>query len=77
MDVARPGWRTLFFGMGVSSALVTAAAMGATQSDPLYRVPYNGDFTFTRIRYSGPGFGRFGGSAWSHDYPDADLAQVL
>lgn len=40
-------------------------------------VPYNGHFTFTRIRYSG-GFG-FGGSAWSHDYPDADrdLPRIL
>lgn len=33
--------------------------------------PYDGRFTFTRIRYSGTGFG-WGGSAWSHDYPDAD-----
>ena len=32
--------------------------------------PYDGRFTFTRIRYGG-GFGR-GGGAWSHDYPDAD-----
>jgi hypothetical protein len=35
-------------------------------------VPYNGGFTFTRIRYgSGSGFRR-GGSAWAHDYPQAD-----
>jgi hypothetical protein len=33
--------------------------------------PYDGRFTFTRIRYGGSGFGR-GGSWWSHDYPDAD-----
>ena len=33
--------------------------------------PYDGRFTFTRIRYSGSGFGR-GSSWWSHDYPDAD-----
>jgi len=26
-------------------------------------VPYNGDFTFTRVRFIG---------AWNHDYPDAD-----
>jgi hypothetical protein len=32
---------------------------------------YDGRFTFTRIRYSGSGFGRRG-SWWSHDYPDAD-----
>jgi hypothetical protein len=39
-------------------------------------VPYNADFTFTRVRYGsarggfGGGYGR--GSAWAHDYPDAD-----
>jgi hypothetical protein len=45
----------------------------------LYQVPYNGVFTFTRIRYGavgssrGGGFGAFGGSsAWNHDYPAAD-----
>lgn len=41
----------------------------------LYQVPYNGAFTFTRVRYrSGRmrGFGGRRGSAWSHDYPDAD-----
>lgn len=36
------------------------------------QVPYNGGFTFTRIRYGGNGFRR-GGSAWAHDYPQADL----
>ena len=35
-------------------------------------VEYNGSFTFARIRYgSGYGFRR-GGSAWAHDYPQAD-----
>ena len=38
-------------------------------------VPYDGRFTFTRVRYgSNRGFRRgWGGSAWSHDYPAADL----
>lgn len=35
-------------------------------------VPYNGHFTFSRVRYGGRGFGRRGGAAWAHDYPDAD-----
>jgi hypothetical protein len=36
-------------------------------------IPYDGKFTFTRIRYSS-GFRRgFGGAAWAHDYPMADL----
>jgi hypothetical protein len=34
-------------------------------------VPYDGDFTFTRIRYAGRGWGR-GGGAWAHDWPAAD-----
>ena len=44
----------------------------------LYQVPYNGRFTFTRIRYGSDGFGpgrgsRWGwSSAWNHDYPQAD-----
>ena len=38
----------------------------------LYQVPYNGYFTFTRVRYGGRFRGYGGGSAWSHDYPYAD-----
>jgi hypothetical protein len=43
----------------------------------LYEVPYNGDFTFTRIRYGTSGFSLRGGgfgsnAAWNHDYPAAD-----
>ncbi|MDH3272698.1 MAG: DUF4159 domain-containing protein [Gemmatimonadota bacterium] len=37
------------------------------------QVPYDGRFTFTRVRYRGNGFGRgWGRSAWAHDYPAAD-----
>ncbi len=71
-------------GTGVSAA--RQAAPGAVregepvqavgQRDALYQVPYNGRFTFTRIRYGGGmslrGWGRRG-SSWAHDYPDADL----
>lgn len=48
------------------------------RQDPLYQVPYNGAFTFTRVRYGSGGlrgFGRRGrgwGSAWNHDYPAGD-----
>jgi hypothetical protein len=43
------------------------------------RVPYNGKFTFTRLRYNGGGFGRGWSNAWNHDYPQADmhLPQIL
>jgi hypothetical protein len=45
-------------------------------------IPYNGDFTFTRIRYGGGGgFGGFGrgGGSWAHDYPSADrnMGEIL
>jgi hypothetical protein len=41
-------------------------------------VPYDGRFTFARVRFGssgGRGFGRrgFGGGQWNHDYPNADL----
>lgn len=42
----------------------------------LYQVPYNGNFTFTRVRYGSGGadrgFGWGWSSAWNHDYPAAD-----
>jgi hypothetical protein len=46
---------------------------------PNWNVPYDGKFTFVRIRYvygfggGGGGFGRRGGmGGWSHDYPTAE-----
>ena len=46
---------------------------GPAQDRSLFQVPYNGRFTFTRLRYGSAGFRRRGwSSAWSHDYPDAD-----
>lgn len=70
MATARVGARLL--GVGALLALITVGAGGEAQEDPLYQVPYNGRFTFTRIRYDGPGFRGFGRPSWSHDYPDAD-----
>ena len=35
-------------------------------------VPYNGRFTFTRVRYNYGTSGRGNSSAWNHDYPQAD-----
>lgn len=40
------------------------------RQDAYGNVPYNGKFTFSRVRYQGNGF--FGRSAWAHDYPRAD-----
>ena len=55
-------------------ALASAVAAPPPQARP--QPPYDGRFTFVRIRYgSGRRFGRFGygGGAWNHDYPNADL----
>lgn len=74
--------------MKALSALATVAIAGAltwglSAAPPRPRpgpqdrtVPYQGAFTFTRIRYGSPrgGYGRgWGRSSWSHDYPAADL----
>ncbi len=64
-------------GMGAISVLILVGAIGTAQDDPLYQVPYNGHFTFTRIRYGGAGFRGWGRSSWSHDYPDADRNMQL
>ncbi len=81
----------------ISPAVMTPTAMdrhaGIPNAPPfvtavdqgLENLPYNGDFTFVRIRFTsggGGGFGRGGGGGfggrgrgqapWAHDYPDAD-----
>lgn len=43
---------------------------------PMLNLPYDGSYTFARIRYATAGgmFGRGGGgSTWTHDYPRADM----
>jgi len=52
-------------------ALLASAQRGIQNYEA--EVTYNGGFTFTRIRYGGPGFRGRGGSSWSHDYPNADI----
>lgn len=54
-----------------------AAPGPVTTQQAMENLPYNGDFTFVRIRFSsggggfGGGFGR-GGAPWAHDFPYAD-----
>jgi hypothetical protein len=53
---------------------VTTPLTAASQVRPSATVPYDGKFTFTRIRYSSArSRSGFRGSAWNHDYPMADL----
>ena len=61
-----------------------ATAAAAPGPSPSYsqqefpRVPYDGSYTFVRVRFNsgargfGRGFGRGGGPGWAHDYPYAD-----
>jgi hypothetical protein len=78
--------RAGMLGLAAAAAIIATEGDGITAvitertSPPQFRrsdtVPYNAKFTFTRIRYASPwGGGRrgFGGSAWAHDYPMADL----
>lgn len=62
-------------------ALTAAAAVSAQPGRAAPEAgPYDGRFTFVRLRYdSGFGFGRRGGGAWSHDYPRAEqnIAKIL
>jgi hypothetical protein len=67
----------LFAGLA-AAAPVRPAGEPARDAGPQVRpAPYDGRFTFVRVRYGGygrRGFGRggFGGDSWAHDYPDAD-----
>lgn len=55
----------------LTPALLFAQDLRRFFESPGATVNYNGDFAFTRIRYSSDRRG-FGGSTWSHDYPAAD-----
>jgi hypothetical protein len=71
----------------VSASMAAASPQARESAGP----PYNGQFTYVRIRYgeagtdlrtmgfSRRGRGRGGGSPWSHDYPDAEInfAKIL
>lgn len=60
--------------------LMPLAATGQRGAQRGYEeVPYNGGFTFTRIRYGANTGFRRNSSAWAHDYPQADqhLPQII
>ena len=57
-----------------ASAALAQRGGGLRSSGPQFdQFPYNGRFTFTRLRYSGGGLGRGWSNAWNHDYPQADM----
>lgn len=62
-------------GLVVTAIAAAGAQRGGRFRSPsvsVVRVPYNGKFTFTRLRYNGGGNG-WGSNAWNHDYPQADV----
>ena len=62
---------SLVSGLWLLALVATLASTPHAAQRGFEQVPYNGKFTFTRIRYGGDGFRR-GGGAWAHDYPQAD-----
>jgi uncharacterized protein DUF4159 len=69
--------------LGMTLVAVTAAAAQPAYYDPAYSstVPYDGRFTFARLRWKSDLRGGFRGfaSAWNHDYPRAEqhLGQIV
>lgn len=75
---------TLSLAAGAMRAPRGATEAAAPTSSPSYspqtflNVPYDGSYTFVRVRFNsgrrgfGGGFGRGGGPGWAHDYPYAD-----
>jgi hypothetical protein len=78
MGVSRDSALRLASGLWPLALLVTLASASHAPQQGYEQVPYNGGFTFTRIRYGSNGFRR-GGGAWAHDYPNADvhLARII
>lgn len=71
-------WRQRLVAIGTVGVLVLPLVVSAQRNGgrgrPMFtdNAPYDGRFTFTRVRYNGGGFG-FMANAWNHDYPQADL----
>lgn len=70
-----PAFLTGVLVVALSAALFAqrGGGFGGFRTPQFRNVPYNGQLTFTRVRYNGGGFGRGGGNAWNHDYPRADI----
>lgn len=72
---AKAFFAATFLIVGAPESQVRSVVSSRIDPDPMYQVPYNGSYTFTRVRY-GSGrmrsFGRGWSNAWNHDYPAAD-----
>lgn len=58
--------------LSIASFAQRGGGFGGFRPPIFSNVPYNGQFTFTRLRYNNGMFGRGNSSAWNHDYPQAD-----
>lgn len=66
----------LLFGAGAALAQIRGERGGP---ELLPNTPYDGRFTFVRIRYTGPRGGLGRNAFWSHDYPraEANFSRIL
>lgn len=84
------GVRTLALALSLAAVLATTAApaqprrgrggqLPFSQSSYDSNVPYDGRFTFVRLRWRSGGSRGFWSTAWDHDYPRAEqnLAQII
>lgn len=61
-----------------AAVAATPASSPSHSLQTFLNVPYDGTYTFVRVRFNsgrrsfGGGFGRGGGPGWAHDYPYAD-----
>ena len=76
--LAAAAWALHVTGASPTDAGSPAAPVPHTTLQDFPKVPYDGTYTFVRVRFNtrggrgGRGFGRGGGPGWAHDYPYAD-----
>ncbi len=73
--LAAAAWALHVTGASPTEAGPPAAPVPHATLQDFPKVPYDGTYTFVRVRFNtggGRGFGRGGGPGWAHDYPYAD-----
>ncbi len=71
--------------IAVTALLCLAASLAAQQrffygwDETVRNIPYDGRFTFARVRYTPAPGGRWAGPSWMHGYPLAEqnLLQIM
>ena len=77
--LAAAAWALHVTGASPTDAGPPAAPVPHATLQDFPKVPYDGTYTFVRVRFNtgggrnfSRGFGRGGGPGWAHDYPYAD-----